>query len=196
MAETHLSAVVNDRRSGQHELHHGRQPQAPDVSASCNQKAVHVVVVEEAGQQQLPTGIGQMAFEMAGEGGNGHLATGESCSQQLTQHEIQATIKPPPVTAHQLGRMGDLPEANTLGCRFPGGIAELGPETMAEAMGVIEAKASAALSQPMAGGSNQMLAYLGLLSIEFRLVGLVEKAAVPKLTGNSSKKDLSSLWTV
>ncbi|MCX5954627.1 MAG: hypothetical protein NTZ40_14305 [Cyanobacteria bacterium] len=53
LAGPHLGAVVDDWRSGEHELHHGRQSQAPDVSARRNQEAVHVVVVEEAG----PTGV-------------------------------------------------------------------------------------------------------------------------------------------
>jgi hypothetical protein len=56
-------------------------PQAPDVSASRNQKAVHVVVVEEAGQQQLPAGVGQMALQVAGEGGQRHLAAGKGGPQ-------------------------------------------------------------------------------------------------------------------
>jgi hypothetical protein len=56
-------------------------PQAPDVSASRNQKAVHVVIVEEAGQQQLPAGVGEMALQVASEGGNGHLAAGEAGPQ-------------------------------------------------------------------------------------------------------------------
>ena len=74
--------------------------------------------------------------------------------------------------------MGDLAETDTLGRRAAGGLAELGPEAMAEAMGIIEAKASAAQPQPMDGGGNQVFAHLGLLAIEFRLVGLVEKTAV------------------
>lgn len=153
-------------------------PQAPDVSVSRYQEAVHVVLVEVAGQQQLPAGVGQMALQVAGEGGQRHLTTGKTGPQQLTQHEIQAAIKAAPIAAHQLGRMGDFAEADTLGRRAAAGLTELGPEAMAEAMGIIEAKASAALPQPMDGGGNQVFAHLGLLAIEFQLVGLVEKTAV------------------
>ena len=56
-------------------------PQAPDVSAGRYQETVHVVVVEDAGQQQLPAGVGQMALQVAGEGGQRHLTTGKTGPQ-------------------------------------------------------------------------------------------------------------------